>query len=229
MVRGEPGIGKTELLRHLTAKVSVFGVARVASVESEMELPFAGLRQLCAPMLGGLGSLADPQRRGLGVTLGLASGDSPDRFVVALAALSLIAETAEEQPMLDFVDDARSLERPPPRSLDTSGAACWRTDSAGARDPDAGPGDPSPNHLAGLPELRLGDWTKSRLGRCWRRSPRVRWTRVSAPGTGGGVHGHPLALPRALPRPERHGLAAGSLFRTPEICPGASNVSTQRA
>jgi len=78
VVRGEPGIGKTELLRQLIAEASGFGVARVAGVESEMELPFAGLYQLCAPMLGRLGSLAEPQCRALSVAFGLASGDSPD-------------------------------------------------------------------------------------------------------------------------------------------------------
>src|SRR6201981_3462871 len=98
VVRGEPGIGKTELLRQLTAEASGFAVARVAGIESEMELPFAGLHQLCAPMLGRLGSLAEPQRRGLSVALGLASGDSPDRFLVALAALRLIAGGGHGEP-----------------------------------------------------------------------------------------------------------------------------------
>jgi len=68
---GRAGIGKTELLRQLTAKASGFTVARVAGVESEMELPFAGLHQLCAPMLGRLGLLAEPQRRALSVAFGL--------------------------------------------------------------------------------------------------------------------------------------------------------------
>src|ERR1700721_2217169 len=90
VVRGEPGIGKTELLRHLVAGASGFRVARVAGVEPEMELPFAGLHQLCAPMLGRLGSLAEPQRRGLSVAGGLASGDRPDPVIVALAVLSLM-------------------------------------------------------------------------------------------------------------------------------------------
>src|ERR1700730_13720033 len=86
VVRGEPGIGKTELLRYLTGQASGFRVVRGAGVESEMELAFAGLHQLCAPMLGRLDSLAEPQRRGLGVALGLASGHNPDRFLVALGA-----------------------------------------------------------------------------------------------------------------------------------------------
>ena len=74
VVRGEAGIGKTALLRYLTGQASGFTVARAVGVESEMELPFAGLHQLCAPMLGRLGSLAEPQRRGLSVAFGLARG-----------------------------------------------------------------------------------------------------------------------------------------------------------
>ena len=111
VVRGEPGIGKTALLGHLIDEASGFGVARVAGVESEMELPFAGLHQLCAPMLGRLESLAEPQRRGLSVAFGLASGGSPDRFQVALAALCLMTEASEEQPMLCVVDDAQWLDQ----------------------------------------------------------------------------------------------------------------------
>ena len=90
-----------------------------------MELPFAGLHQLCAPMLGRLGSLAEGLSvAGFSVAFGLASGDSPDRFLVALAVLSLMAETSEEQPMLSVVDDARVAPiRPRPKSLDSSGAA----------------------------------------------------------------------------------------------------------
>src|SRR5256885_7784035 len=76
VVRGEPGIGKTELLRRLTAKASDFTVARVAGVASEMELPFAGLHQLCATMLGRLGLLAEPQRRALSAEFGHASRDN---------------------------------------------------------------------------------------------------------------------------------------------------------
>jgi hypothetical protein len=106
VVRGEPGIGKTALLRSLVGEASGFTVMRASGVESEMELPFAALHQLCAPMLGRIGSLAGPQRRALDVVFGLESGDSPDRFLVALAALSLLADASERQPLLCVVDEA---------------------------------------------------------------------------------------------------------------------------
>ena len=157
VVRGEPGIGKTELLRQLIAEASGFGVTRVAGVESEMELPYAGLHQLCAPMLGRLGSLAEPQRRGLSVAFGLASGDSPDRFLVALAALSLLAEAAQERPMLCVVDDAQWLDQASAQVLGFVGRRLLAEPVAlvfAVRTP--APGDPAPDYLADLPELRLG-------------------------------------------------------------------------
>src|SRR5580658_6879149 len=157
VVRGEAGIGKTELLRCLVAGAPGFGVARVAGVESEMELPFAGLYQLCAPMLGRLGSLAEPQRRALSVAFGLASGDSPDRFMVALAALSLMAEAAEERPILCVVDDAQWLDQASAQVLGFIGRRLLAEPVAlvfAIRTP--APGDPVPDYLEGLPELRLG-------------------------------------------------------------------------
>src|SRR3954470_5562014 len=110
VVRGEAGVGKTALLHYCARQASGFRVARIAGVESEMELPFAGLHQLCAPMLGRLGALPQPQQAALGVALGLSSGPAPDRFLVALAALSLLAEVAAERPLLCLVDDAQWLD-----------------------------------------------------------------------------------------------------------------------
>jgi DNA-binding CsgD family transcriptional regulator/tetratricopeptide (TPR) repeat protein len=157
VVRGEPGIGKTELLRQLIAEVPGFGVTRVAGVESEMELPYAGLHQLCAPMLGRFGSLAEPQRRALSVAFGLASGDSPDRFLVALAALSLMAEAAQERPILCVVDDVQWLDQASAQVLGFIARRLLAEPVAlvfAVRTPT--PGDPESDHLAGLPELRLG-------------------------------------------------------------------------
>src|SRR4051795_5949884 len=84
VIRGEAGVGKTALLRHAVAQASGFRVAQIAGVESEMELPYAGLHQLCAPVLDRLDELPEPQQAALGVALGLAPGDPPDRFLVAL-------------------------------------------------------------------------------------------------------------------------------------------------
>ena len=195
VVRGEPGIGKTELLRHLTAEASGFVVARVTCFESEMELPFAGLHQLCAPMLGRLGSLPEPQRRGLSVAFGLASGDSPDRFLVALAVLSLIAETSEEQPILCVVDDAQWLDQASAQVLGFVGRRLLAEPIAlvfAVRTRACG--DPSPDHLAGLPELRLGGLDE--------QSARALLATVTSGPLDESVrarileetHGHPLAL-----------------------------------
>src|SRR5580693_7673376 len=111
VMHGEPGVGKTALLEYAIESAGDLRVARVAGVESEMELAFAALQQLCAPMLGKLGSLPDPQRAALGVAFGLETGAVPDRFLVGLAVLSLLSEVAEQQPLLCVVDDAQWLDR----------------------------------------------------------------------------------------------------------------------
>jgi DNA-binding CsgD family transcriptional regulator len=110
VIRGEAGVGKSALLRYVMQQASGFRIAKIAGVESEMELPFAALHQLCAPMLAQLDALPQPQQRALRVALGLASGDAPDRFLVALGALSLLAEVAEKRPLLCIVDDAQWLD-----------------------------------------------------------------------------------------------------------------------
>ena len=94
VLRGEAGIGKTALLEHLSAVAEGCRIARIAGVESEMELAFAGLHALCAPMLGRLGQLPLPQRDALNTAFGLSAGPPPDRFLVGLAVLSLLADKA---------------------------------------------------------------------------------------------------------------------------------------
>ena len=111
VMRGEPGVGKTALLEYAIESAAGLRVARVAGVESEMELAFAALQQLCAPMLDKLAGLPDPQRAALGVAFGLSAGAAPDRFLVGLAVLSLLSEAAEQQPLLCVVDDAQWLDR----------------------------------------------------------------------------------------------------------------------
>src|SRR6266853_1408393 len=111
VMRGEPGIGKTALLGYAAETAPDFQVARAEGAESEMELPFAALHQLCAPMLGRLGRLPGPQRDALGVAFGLRPGGALDRFLVGLAVLSLLSEVAAGQPLLCLVDDAQWLDR----------------------------------------------------------------------------------------------------------------------
>src|SRR5260370_42698566 len=104
VVRGEPGIGKTALLDYAAGRAVGFRVIRAWGVESEMELAFAGLHQLCVPMLGRLDQLPGPQRDALAVAFGMREGPAPDRFLVGLAVLSLLAATPEDQPPACLVD-----------------------------------------------------------------------------------------------------------------------------
>ena len=117
VVRGEAGAGKTALLEYVAERASWCRIVRIAGVESEMELAFAGLHQLCAPILDGLDGLPGPQRDALRVAFGLHGGDTPDRFLVALAVLSLLADVAERQPLVCLVDDAQWLDRASAQTL----------------------------------------------------------------------------------------------------------------
>jgi DNA-binding CsgD family transcriptional regulator len=111
VVRGEAGIGKTALLEFLIGLASDLTVLRAVGVESEMELAYASLHQLCAPLLGRLEGLPAPQRQGLEIVFGLSAGAAPDRFLVGLGVLTLLSEAAEERPLLCVVDDAQWLDR----------------------------------------------------------------------------------------------------------------------
>src|SRR5215211_1000297 len=104
---GEAGIGKTALLKYLVESASDLRVAQAVGVESDMELAFAGLHQLCGPMLDRLSRLAAPQRQALEIVFGRNSGGAPDRFLAGLGILSLISEVADERPLLCVVDDAQ--------------------------------------------------------------------------------------------------------------------------
>ena len=109
-IRGQAGIGKTALLRYAARQASGFRVAQVTGVEAEMELPFAGIHHLCAPLLDQLDALPQPQQDALNVALGLASGQVPERFLVGLAVLGLLSAAAEERPLLCLVEDAQWLD-----------------------------------------------------------------------------------------------------------------------
>jgi DNA-binding CsgD family transcriptional regulator/tetratricopeptide (TPR) repeat protein len=152
VARGEPGIGKTALLGYAADTAPDFRVARAEGVESEMELPFAALHQLCGRMLDRLDRLPAPQRDALGVAFGLRPGSAPDRFLVGLAVLGLLSDVATSQPLLCMVDDAQWLDQASAqvlafvaRRLDAESVALL----FGTREP--GPG----GDLAGLPELAL--------------------------------------------------------------------------
>jgi DNA-binding CsgD family transcriptional regulator len=110
VVRGEAGVGKTALLEYAIDSASDLGVVRAVGVESERELGFAALHQLCAPILDGLERLAGPQRDALRVTFGLSDGMVPDRLFVGLAVLGLLSEAAEGRPLVCVVDDSQWLD-----------------------------------------------------------------------------------------------------------------------
>jgi DNA-binding CsgD family transcriptional regulator len=153
VIRGEAGIGKTALVRYAAGQASGFRIAQVVGVEAEMELPFAGVHQLCAPMLTRLGALPKPQQNALTVALGLSSGDAPDRFLVGLAVLSLLSSVAEEQPLICFVEDAQWLDAASSQVLGFVGRRLF-AEAVGivfaVREPAHGP------ELQGLPELYVG-------------------------------------------------------------------------
>jgi DNA-binding CsgD family transcriptional regulator len=196
VVSGEAGVGKTALLDYLAEQASGCRVVRVAGVQSEMELAFAALHQLCAPLLDSLTRLPVPQRDALRIALGMGSGPPPDRFLVGLAVLNLLSDAAEPQPLICVVDDEQWLDR---ASAQVLGFAARRlgAESVGlvfaARVPS--------NDLAGLPDLvveRLGETDARALLDAALTGPldtRVRDQILAE------THGNPLALlelPRGL-------------------------------
>jgi DNA-binding CsgD family transcriptional regulator len=148
VLRGEAGIGKTALLEHAVASASGLRVLRATAVESEMELAFAALHQLCGPVLDRVDRLPGPQGDALATTFGMSAGPAPDRFFVGLAVLSLLSEVAGQQPVLCVVDDAQWLDRASAQALGFVARRLFAESVAllfAAREP----GD----ELAGLPEL----------------------------------------------------------------------------
>ena len=150
VVRGDPGVGKTVLLDYLAGQARGCRVARAMGVQSEMELAFSGLHQLCAPMLDHLDRLPVPQRDTLRTAFGVAVGPPPDQFLVGLAGLSLLSEVAGERPLVCVIDDEQWLDRASAQAL---GFAARRlaADPVGlvfaarqGRRPAAGPRNPAP-------------------------------------------------------------------------------------
>ena len=150
VLRGEPGIGKSALLEFLLDQAAGCRIARAAGDESEMELSYAGLHQLCGPFLERLDGLPAPQCDALGTAFGLRPGNAPDRFLVGLAVLTLLSKVADELPLICVVDDAQWLDRASTLTL-AFVARRLRVEPVAmvfaARETDEEPA------LAGLPEL----------------------------------------------------------------------------
>lgn len=152
VLRGEPGVGKTALLDYLVERTSGCRVVRAGGVESEMELAYAGLQQLCASMLARLENLPDPQREALSIAFGISGGSAPSRFLVGLAILSLLTEVASEQPLVCLIDDAHWLDRESGHAL-AFVARRLVTESVALVFAIREPSDEE--HLVGLPELLI--------------------------------------------------------------------------
>lgn len=150
VVRGEAGVGKTALLDYLCERATQCQVVRATGVQSEMELAFAALHQLCAPMLGNLDHLAAPQREALRTAFGMSSGPAPNKFLIGLAVLNLLSDVAEQRPLVCVVDDEQWIDQ---ASVQILGFVARRlaAESVGlifaARIPT--------QDLAGLPELEV--------------------------------------------------------------------------
>ncbi|NVN49273.1 helix-turn-helix transcriptional regulator [Mycolicibacterium hippocampi] len=111
VLRGEAGVGKTALLGYLLEQAEGVRCVQVSGVESDMEMAYAGLHQLCAPLLGHLDDLPPPQRDALSVAFGMGVGPAPERFLVGLAVLSLLAAAVRDRPLLCVIDDAHWLDQ----------------------------------------------------------------------------------------------------------------------
>jgi len=150
VLRGEAGCGKSALLDFMLERAAGFRVARVVGIESEMELAYAGLHQLCGPMLDRVEKLPPPQRDALRVAFGLQEGAAPDRFLIGLAVLTLLAGAAEEQPLACVIDDAQWLDRASVQSLAFVARRLMADPVAlifAVREPS--------DELTGLPELKV--------------------------------------------------------------------------
>jgi DNA-binding CsgD family transcriptional regulator len=196
VVRGETGVGKSALLEYATGAAPDIRVIRAAGVESEMELAFAGLHQLCAPLLDRLERLPPPQHDALGIAFGLRGGGAPDRFLVGLAVLTLLSGAAEERPLLCLVDDAQWLDRASAQVL-AFVARRLLADPVGllfaARDPG--------EQLGGLPDLEVRGLRDAEARRLLRSVVRVRLDEQVRDRILAETQGNPLALlelPRGL-------------------------------
>src|SRR4051812_40196522 len=196
VLRGEAGIGKTALLEHAIESASDFTLLRAVSVESEMELPFAALHPLCAPVHDLIDRLPAPQRGALEVTFGLSAGAAPDRFLASLATLSLFSEAAQERPLLCVIDDAQWMDSASAQVLGFVGRRLLAESVVllfAAREPT--------DALAGLRELLVGGLDDAEAKELLASVIPGRWDDRVADQLVAEAHGNPLALielPRGL-------------------------------
>ncbi|MFD1116772.1 AAA family ATPase, partial [Sphaerisporangium aureirubrum] len=189
VLRGEPGVGKTALLEYLVEQAAGCRVARAAGVQSEMELPYAAVHQLCAPMLDRLGRLPEPRRDALGTAFGLRAGPPADRFLVGLGVLTLLADVAGDRPLVCVIEDAQWLDGD---SAQVLAFVARRLSAESVACVFAARGDT--HHLSGLPELVIGglrDEDARALLRSVIPSPLDRHVRDRIVAE---AHGNPLAL-----------------------------------
>jgi AAA ATPase domain len=196
VVRGEAGVGKSALLEYVAGAASDVRVIRAAGVDSEMELAFASLHQLCAPLLDRLDRLPGPQRDALGIAFGLRGGGVPDRFLVGLAALTLLSEAAEERPLLCVIDDAQWLDQASAQAL-AFAARRLLAERVGVMFAAREPGE----QLRGLPELEVRGLRDEDARALLRSVVRVRLDERVRDRIVAETRGNPLALlelPRGL-------------------------------
>jgi len=196
VVRGEAGVGKSALLEYVAGTAADMRVARAAGAESEMELPFASLHQLCAPLLDGLEDLPGPQRDALATAFGLRAGTAPDRFMIGLAVLTLLAEVAEDRPLLCVIDDAQWLDRSSAQVLAFAARRLLAEPVGlifGTREPD--------EHFRGLADLEVQGLADEDARALLRSAVRFRLDELVQDRILAEANGNPLALlelPRGL-------------------------------
>jgi DNA-binding CsgD family transcriptional regulator len=196
VLRGEAGIGKSVLLSDLAKNADDFCICRAAGVESEMELAYAGLQQLCGPLAGHNVELTTLRRNALDQVFGLTEGAPPERFLVGIAALDLVATAAQKQPIVWLIDDAQWIDQASMQAIGFVGRRLLAERVViliATRDVSDG------NELAGLPELRIGGLNSEDAGKLFDSvvsgptDPLVRDRVISE------TRGNPLAL-LELPR-----------------------------
>ncbi len=217
---GEAGVGKTALLEYLVAAATHVRVVRAVGVESELELPFASLHQMCGPLLEYLERIPSPQREALEVVFGLRSGAAPDLFMVGLAVLSLLCEAAEQQPLLCVIDDAQWLDTASARTL-AFVARRLLADPVGLVFASRTP----PEELRGLPELRIRGLCNADAQALLRSAVRSLLDQRLRDRIVAETHGNPLALlelPRGLTATQ---LAGGFGLLASNALPGRIEAS----